>query len=47
MYNALHTLAIEEDTIWPEKYRVEGHPRIRDFPEQHPNKILHNIRDEL
>lgn len=38
MYSALYNLAVAEDNVWPEKYRVEGYPQIRDFPPQHPNK---------
>ena len=38
MYAALYELAVAEDNLWPEKYVVEGLPRIRDFPAQHPNK---------
>jgi hypothetical protein len=49
MYDALHALAAaEEDSIWPEKYRVDDYPQIRAFPREHPNrKQPINQRDEL
>ena len=49
MYDALYELAVAEDNIWPEKYRVEGYPPIRDFPAQHPNKkkLDQQGKDEL
>ena len=48
MYDALHALALAEDSIWPEKYRVEGYPTIRSFPSQHPNRLQeHQVKEEL
>ena len=46
MYDTLHALAAEEDSIWPEKYIVEDYPPVKDFPRTHPNRKLH-VRDEL
>ena len=46
MFNALHALALAENSIRPEKYIVEGYPPIRSFPIHHPNRELH-IKDEL
>lgn len=49
MYEALYALALAEDSIWPEKYRVEGYPNIFDFPSQHPNRVREPdvVKDEL
>lgn len=44
LYDNLHQLAMEEESIWPEKYRVDGFPRIRDFP---PKRNIVIERDEL
>ena len=50
MYDALYALALAEDTIWPEKYRVEGNPPMNEFPSSHPNKRRQQnvvVKDEL
>ena len=39
MYDALHNLALAEDSIWPEKYQLESTPPMHAFPLEHPNKI--------
>ena len=47
MFDALHALALAENSINPEKYIVESYPAIRSFPVHHPNRKLHVIKDEL
>ena len=49
MYSALYELSVAEDSIWPEKYIIEGYPPVRDFPAQHPNKkqLDEQRKDEL
>ena len=47
MYDALHALALAEDNIWPEKYKVEGYPAVHAFPVDHPNKRRSVVKDEL
>ena len=49
MYDALYAIALAEDSIWPEKYRVEGYPTILEFPSQHPNRVQQTdvVKDEL
>jgi len=38
-----------EDSIRPEKYRVDGYPPIHAFPEFHPNRVNIPVenKDEL
>ena len=38
MWDAIYNLSIADESIYPEKYVVEGLPPIRDFPASHPNK---------
>lgn len=48
MYDALHNLALAEDSIWPEKYQLESTPPMRAFPLEHPNKIEYlKVKEEL
>lgn len=48
MYDALHNLALVEDSIRPEKYQLEGNPPMRAFPLKHPNIIEHmKVKEEL
>lgn len=39
MFDALYNLVTAEDSIWPEKYEVEGYPPIAQFPAVHPNRL--------
>jgi len=39
VYDSLYNLAMAEDSINPEKYRVEGYPPMHAFPEFHPNRV--------
>ena len=32
MYDALYSLEMADESIYPEKFQVEGFPAIRDFP---------------
>ena len=48
VYTAMLNMAEAEDTIQPEKYKVEDYPTLRNFPKEHPNKALERIeKDEL
>ncbi len=48
MYDAMYNMALAEDNIWPEKYKVEGSPTLHQFPREHPNRRPKPVeRDEL
>ncbi len=36
MYDAMYNMAVAEDNIWPEKYKVEGTPTLH--PKRHPKQ---------
>lgn len=40
MMDALYNMAMAEDSICPEKYKVEGTPTLHEFPQEqaHPNR---------
>ena len=51
VYDSLYNLCLEEDSIRPEKYTVEGYPPMNAFPANHPNRVLYmdtmGAKDEL
>ena len=47
-YDALHSLSLVEDSIWPEKYQVgDTLPPMHAFPPEHPNKMEYTVKEEL
>ena len=34
----MYNLAVAEDTVTPQKFKVRDYPAIRDFPAKHPNR---------
>lgn len=48
VYTAMLNMAEAEDTIQPEKYKVEDYPTLHEFPPEHPNKLTREMKkDEL
>ena len=51
VYDSLYNLCLTENSIYPEKYIVEGYPPMNAFPAEHPNRVLYtdnlNFKDEL
>lgn len=48
MYTEMLNMALAEESIRPEKFKVEGHPMLREFPSEHPNKATkQREKDEL
>ena len=47
VYDSLYNLCLEEDSICPEKYIVEGHPPMNAFPTNHPNRALYTVTDAM
>ena len=50
MFDALYNLAVADDTISPDKFKVEGRPPLHNFPPHHPNQETYDKQrptDEL
>ena len=48
MYTAMLNMALAEESIQPEKYKVEDYPTLHEFPPEHPNKLTKEMeKDEL
>lgn len=49
VYDYMYNLSMAEESIYPEKYSVEGYPAVREFPKLHPNRqdTMSKFSDEL
>jgi len=37
----MYNLAVAEDSVKPEKYKIEEYPPSHGFPSTHPNRVMH------
>ena len=47
IFNELYDIEVAEDSIYPEKFKVEGYPTLDRFPARSGAAMMSSSKDEL